>query len=206
MIEVIVGGIVVVVAAVFLNIRKKNEEIRDFKALIEKYIKNYQFEECDKPMIEKCRLYISSRFPGKIEEHFAKCNTESEREQLLYSVAQELISRMGVQVDKVEIVDLGSYTYGQAGKGPEGEVIVQLNKALLYTDPQQLIKTLCHELRHCVQFQSVTNNVWGYSDQRVALWLANMEDYFNPANRTFETYELQPLELDANAFAEAVFS
>lgn len=204
MVEIIVGGIVIVVAAIYLKIQKKNAAIRDFQALVEKYIKNYQFEECDKPMIERCRLYISSRFSGRIEDHFARYETEAEKEQLLYSVAQELISRMNVKVDKVEILDLDPHTHGQAGKSPTGEVVVQLNKNLLHTDPKQLIKTLCHELRHCVQFQSITDNVWGYSDQRVALWMANKEDYFNPMERTFETYELQPLELDANAFAEAV--
>lgn len=204
MVEIIVGGIVIIVAAIYLKIQEKNKKIRDFQALVEKYIKNYQFEECDKPMIERCRLYISSRFSGRIEEHFARCNNESEKELLLHSVAQELISRMGVKVDKVEILDLGPYIYGQAGSSPTGEVVVQLNKTLIDTDPKQLIKTLCHELRHCVQFQSITDNVWGYSDQRVALWMANKEDYLNPIDRTFETYELQPLELDANAFAEAV--
>lgn len=205
MVEIIVGGIVVVAAAIYLKIQKKNKEIEDYKKVIKQYINNYQFEECDKPMIESCRLYISSRFSGRIEEHFARCNNESEKEQLLYSVAQELITRMGVKVDGVKFVDLGSHTYGKAEVDKAtGKVVVSLNKEFISANPKQMIKTLCHELRHCVQYKSITDNVWEYSDQRVALWMANYEDYLNPDECTFLAYQLQPVELDANAFAEAI--
>lgn len=208
MVEIVAGGIVIVVAAIYLKIQEREREIEDYQKVIKKYIKkyinNYPFEECDKSMIESCRLYIATRFSGNFHAEFDSCQSLAEREQLVQTVAQELITRMGLRVDEVQFVDLGPYTYGKGGMDNTGKNVVRLNEKLILTDPKQLIKTLCHELRHCVQIQSITDNVWGYSDQRVALWLANYGDYPDSDECMFLAYKLQPIELDANAFAEAI--
>lgn len=204
MLEIVAGSIVIVVAAIYLRIQERGEKIEDYQKVIKKYINNYPFEECDKSMIESCRLYIATRFSGNFHAEFDSRQSLTEKKQLVLTVAQELITRMGVKVDEVQFVDLRPYTYGKGGMDNTGKSVVRLNEKLILTDSKQLIKTLCHELRHCVQIQSITDNVWGYSDQRVALWLANYEDYLDSDECMFLAYKLQPIELDANAFAEAI--
>lgn len=215
MIEIIISGVVLVVTFAlsraikqYQRIKAKNKEIEALKKSLKQYTDSYQFEDCDKPVIDSCRDYIAKRFPVGIEREFEKCDTMEKKKQLAITVTQELAKRMGVNtVDDISFDDLGIYS-GFAENNPEnGKSRIELHEALLVADPQQLVQTICHELRHCMQHQAIANDIWGYSPQRVALWMYTLksENYVFPDDVTkFEAYKSQSAEYDARMFAGAI--
>lgn len=213
LVTVIIGGVVILVSAgvawvidKYIEVKKKNEEIEALRRAITQYSQTYSFEPCDEKLIKKCRTYISNKFSGTIESEFSKYHSMNERKQLASEVAQELADVMGVNLDEVTFEELGLFTRGYA-ISENGKTSIVLNEAFLVADPQQIIKTICHELRHCIQIQSCRNNKWGFSPQRIAQWLYSWQHYVEcDSIEKYEAYQKQIIEIDALNFAEAVFN
>ena len=64
-----------------------------------------------------------------------------------------------------------------------------------------LIHTVIHELRHAVQHKAIKEKgFWGIEDARVEAWEYNFRHYIL-SSVNFKAYGNQPVEIDANAFA-----
>ena len=211
LVTIIIGGAALVVSAgvawvvdKYEEVKRKNQEIEALTRAIEQYAQTYSFEPSDEILIENCRSYLKKKFGNDIEGEFARYETIQEKKAFAKKFVYELSVCMGVNIDNIIIDDLGLFTYGYAFI-ENGEMNIYLNEALLISDPSQLVKTVCHELRHCVQLTSLTNNIWGFSPQRVAQWLYSWQNYVDCNSlEAFEAYRKQIIEIDANSFADAV--
>lgn len=212
-VTLIIAGIAIVLTASlayavnkYQEIQKKNTEIESLRRALGQYEGTYFFERADKEMINKCRAFLDRRFNGHLGEEFAKYATIEEKKEFAKGIVKELAQCIGVKVERIQIEDIGLDTRGYADI-ENGIVTVNLNEVLLVADPEQLVKTMCHELRHCVQFQSFTNNIWGYSAERVAQWLYSLENYVQcESAESYEAYVKQIIEIDANKFADTLFA
>ncbi len=211
-VEVIGGTVIVVSAALGIAIKKhkevkqKNAEIEALRRSLNGYAETYSFEKADEELIKKCQAKIKELFHNGIEKEFNKYQTIEERKAFAQKVVSELAKCMNVKVDKIKIEDLGPCTRGVAVPD-NGEVTIYLNEVILVADPEQLVKTMCHELKHCVQYQALTNNVWNYSPQRLAQYLYSWERYVScDSIESYEAYVKQIIEIDANKFADRIFN
>ena len=223
MLEVIVGTAVIVVpigVKKLVTMYRENAQYREvIKAYretttrlnnsLDQYSSTYSFDECDKLMIEAFRTFIKHRFPDGITEEFEKCTTLESKEQLAYDFAQELQQRIGISINE-NIIFEDSY-YGDWGTTKSDGIrsIVYINRGLLLADPEYLVQTICHELRHCVQIQASTNNIWNFPPERVAGWVYSRLHYQKCEGMLpgdYDAYRKQIIETDANNFAEAVLS
>lgn len=208
---IIAGVAIALVASLALAVRKyqevkrKNAEIESLRRSLNGYAETYTFEVSDSELVSRCRKCINNLFNGQIEKEFAKHSTFEQKKAFAHKVAMELAKCMGVTVDNIRIEDLGSCTRG-ATIPENGMITVCFNEALLVADPVQLVKTMCHEFKHCVQYQSFTNNKWEYSPGRVAQWLYSWDNYVScESEENYEAYVNQIIEIDANKFADNVF-
>ena len=213
LVTIIIGGVVLLVSAgvawvidKYNEVKRKNSEIEALQTAITQYSQTYSFEPCDEKIIRKCRSYLGNKFPGTIENEFSKYQTLEDKKLFASIIAQELAECMGVDLDEVLFDELGLFTRGYATLENDKTTIV-LNEAFLLADPRQIVKTMCHELRHCIQFQSLIKNKWGYSPQRIAQWLYSSQHYicFDSIEK-YEAYRKQIIEIDALNFAEAIFN
>lgn len=80
---------------------------------------------------------------------------------------------------------------------------ITLNSRLLITEnPQELMDTILHESRHAFQQYAVENpDRVSVDRETVALWKDNMDYYIRP-EWDYEAYKNQPIEADADKFAE----
>lgn len=211
LITIIVGGAVLLVTAAVAAVIKKykevqrlNEALNAFRRSLEVYSETYSLETPDNELISKCQTTIQELFHGDIEQEFAKRETLDEKKAFAQEVIHELANCMSVTLDEVVIENLGEYTYGTTDS--EHGKAIWLNEMLLIADPEKLIRTMCHELKHCVQIQSLTNNTWGYSDVRIAQYLYSLKYYVQgDSYESYEAYRKQIIEIDANKFADEVF-
>lgn len=207
----IVAGIAVAASVatalkIYFNIKKKNDEINALRHSLTVYAQTYSFEKADERLVNACQEVIKRFFPEGIENEFSKLKTIEERKRLASDVLNELAKAMQLRVDVVEFQDLGLYTRGLA-MPDTNQTVVFLNESLLVADPVQLVKTMCHELKHCVQYHSFRNNVWGYSASRVAQYLYSWDNYVScDSIESYEAYLLQIIEIDANKFADEIFN
>lgn len=186
--------------------QEKNKEIEALRRSLNAYAETYAFENADEELIKRCQSKIKELFNGGIEKEFNKYKTVEEKKAFARKVALELAKCMNVQVDNIEIADLGPYTRG-AAVPDRNPVTIYLNEVLLVADPEQLVKTMCHELKHCVQYQSLTNNIWGYSPQRIAQFLYSWREYVSCDSReSYEAYLKQIIEIDANKYVDRIFN
>ena len=211
LVEISIGGaILLVTAGVAWVIERRmeaaqmNMEIESLRKALKQYAQTYSFEKPDIKLINKTRKYLDKKLNRNYEAEFAAYKTMEEKKRFALEIAQELAKCMNVNVDEVRFDDLGQSTNGVTEVYEDDKLRVVLNEALLVADPMQLVKTTCHELRHCVQIRSLTKNKWGFSSQRIAQWLYSWKNYVCASTETFNAYVSQIIEVDANAFAEAV--
>lgn len=96
-------------------------------------------------------------------------------------------------------------TYGHYDETNPGEI--NISRELLERPELRLkaFHTLAHEGRHAFQHDAVRGLVY-YNPQVVAYWRANWDQYLSARRFGFEIYRSQPLELDANSFADRIVS
>lgn len=207
-VEVIGGSVIVVSAALgiainkYKEVKQKNAQIDALRRSLNGYAETYSFEKADEELIKKCQAKIKELFHDGIEKEFNKYQTIEERKAFAQKIVFELAKCMNVKVDKIKIEDIGLNVLGITVH-KDDEVTIYLNEVLLVADPEQLVKTMCHELKHCVQYEALTNNVWNYSPQRLAQYLYSWNDYVDSDE---EAYKNQIIELDAFKFADRIFN
>lgn len=212
-ITIIIGGAVLLVSAVtaaamkyYAAVKEKNRQISSLQTALASFTQTYQFENIDNQIISNCKDYLQKIFGGDIAGRYSKLSTVEKKEQFTKNVVNGLAKEMGVDVNDIKFEDLGPYMRGYAQTRQDSIGIV-INRAVLLSDPEQTVKTICHELRHCLQFCSLFDNKHGYSDARLAQWLYSWEHYQScETDADYCGYVAQVIELDANLFANSVFN
>lgn len=88
---------------------------------------------------------------------------------------------------------------------PETNTISLNEKLLYYEDPERLMKTILHESRHAYQQYAVDHpDRVTVPEGTIDLWRENMDNYI-PPELDFEEYVNQPIEVDADSYAENTF-
>jgi len=100
--------------------------------------------------------------------------------------------------DKMGAYDLGAFN-------PTTKRI-DLNADLLHdSNPEQLMETILHESRHAYQDYAINNPKKVSVDaDTISVWKNNFEHYITP-ELDYEAYFNQPIEADANDFAERMY-
>lgn len=206
---IIVGGFAWATYEIIKKRRESERQRREIEALIQvakQYADSYKFENCDEVLIKKCQDLIKNSFGNDINGTYNKFNTYEERMELLNPFITQLAREMQIQNVEVRFEDLPPHCCGETSnmiKNENGSIVVTVNKMLVMYDPTQLIHTLCHEFRHVIQQQALSNNIWGFSNQRLAQWLYSFNYYINPISQEYViSYALQIIEIDAECFSE----
>lgn len=108
----------------------------------------------------------------------------------------------------VETAPMGRENHGYMDWGAQRIVV---NENLLHSnkleDFRQCIKTLLHEGRHAFQYSNVTVERTEPNDEKYQAWALNLATgYCSAKQHGFKNYYLQPLEVDARTFSEAIVS
>lgn len=197
-----IGAAVVAAIEIYQYIQKKNKEIEAAVAALETYSQTYSFEPCDEVLIQKVSNYLNLKFKNDYEAVFSQYQTLEEKKAFFQTIAKEIATEMQIELDSCSITSIDDYTRGLTNS--DGKSIV-INEILLIADPKQAIETLCHELRHCMQFQAINDNKWGFSPERLASWLYSFQRY-NESQEVYLAYFNTIVEVDANKFAGKVIN
>ena len=89
---------------------------------------------------------------------------------------------------------------------PETNTITLNSRLLENENPKVVIETILHESRHAFQ-QYAIDHPWNVTvdADTIALWKDNMDYYIKP-EWDFEAYQNQPIEVDADTFAERIIN
>lgn len=193
----------------FARQRKKRIEAEEkLNAVIQslnQYTSSYAFESCDEKMIDGCRNRLKKFLGGQSFKQKIEGKTMAERREELKKLVETMAEEMKVEVDHLIIDANQDGVYGYHRLDENGERTIFLNELLLVADPDRLVFTVLHELRHGVQTSSIyKENVWGFSEERRAQWLCSNANYVEGNQLTYTAYATQIIELDANLFADTV--
>lgn len=210
------GGLVIfVLAATAIAIDHYKTKIKSTNAAMDKlrvalgqYAEAYQFEECDTPVINAVKDYISSlRSGGSLADVMGSMDLD-ERKVFMQKIVREIANIMDIDLSNINIEYLQATVFGQSYMDGENYNI-DLNEAILIADPDRLLQTACHELRHLQQMQALKKDKWGFSINRKAQWMMAFNYYVNAEDNSeiqYIAYVLQSIEVDANKFALEVNS
>lgn len=111
------------------------------------------------------------------------------------------IPSVPLMTEKLEAFTLGSYL------SKTNEIRIDIEH-LAKSSAEECIDTICHEISHSWQHFLVDNIDWEsdisknpYFNQ-VRAWKENQDHYIQPAGTAFDSYESQPVEISARAYAE----
>ena len=194
-----------------------NARDADMAELLPQYILQYSLESLspfDATEFPFCDEYeFDSRCEWAVKEFeereqirdipYAEADTSLREEYILdfYSQISEF-SGYNADLEFIEMEsphDLGAYD-------PE-ENRITLNSNLLESDsPTKLMETLLHETRHAFQRYAVDYpDLVSVAEDTIAVWKDNFDYYIRP-EWDYEAYVNQPVEADADAFAEKMFA
>lgn len=127
--------------------------------------------------------------------------TVKERLTAMETFVELVGARLGLE--RIPDIKLFEGADNVLGAYVRGENQIELNEALL-NKPQDLLKTLAHEIRHAYQYEhSLTLETW-----EDFLYYVNFENYISPGvdengyYHSFADYEDQLVEAEARAFAK----
>ena len=108
----------------------------------------------------------------------------------------------------VETAPLSMNNYGNMNW--ESQKIV-INESLIRSnkpeDFQKVLKTLLHESRHAFQYSNIALERTEPNDEKYKSWMVNLATGYCAAKLFgFKNYYLQPMEVDARVFSEAIVS
>ena len=180
------------------GLKKQEEELERLQLQKER---SYMPETSDLRLIDDCKSLLRQAFPNGIDAKFENLNIE-EREHFMKQFANQIAHVMQVEVRNIQFCELsetlnGYYDYLNKE--------IRINEVILLTDPEKVIGTIFHELKHGIQYESVfEEDKWGYSPQLKAQWLNCMgENYINGIG-SYLAYAMQAIEVDARMFSRTI--
>ena len=120
--------------------------------------------------------------------------TTAERLEAMRTFVELLAAKLGLEeVPEIILFDGPAYLLGAFVEGDDN---VEINKMLL-KNPNALVNTLAHEMRHAYQYEHAMNPQY-WTD---ILYRINFDNYITP-EMSFEDYQDQLVEAEARAFAK----
>ena len=224
MIELLIGGAVVVAGGIALTVRAVQARRQQVQAMAEEMLRLYAANEivnqeiktveaqqlssrvadaCDIEMGKASVEVLHDFFPRGFEEKLNSMGTAGEREEFFWKLINRLASAMKVEIAEIDFKEFSPDLYGRYKSKDKR---IELN-ADLFLDPAsqlpaaRLVHTLLHELRHAVQSEALLEgNPWGVAPSRLAEWTVSKLNYVDCT----QAYALQSIELDANWYASVV--
>lgn len=89
-------------------------------------------------------------------------------------------------------------------EGGSAEIEALVEEFGLGSSREFIVNTLAHEGRHAYQWYAVENPGVHPNEHEVEYWRANFETYLQSGLYGFEAYWMQPLEVDARRYGDAV--
>jgi hypothetical protein len=162
---------------------------------------NESMNSKEKEMMEATSACVNHLFNGAVIDTIKSMNVE-ERQNASDNLIIELCSLYQIQLDQIEYFTSNS---GIMGAYCRNENKISLNiQYLLCNDAdaiREYIDTIIHELRHALQWNILEDKVnWGIAEERQKEWAENFLNYI-PSSKGIKLYFMQPVELDAFAFA-----
>lgn len=135
----------------------------------------------------------------------------NERVEILTELFHTLNDILGIDVQAIHIEPLesepGYILNGMLSRYSDGHMEMFLNREWVEKDSgyDQIMETLCHEMRHGYQY-SVVEHPERYivSEETVNAWRDNFNDYKTTEEDGYDAYRQQSVEADARKFAERV--
>lgn len=181
----------------------------DVAKLLPYYI-NKELEHCELPFCDEEEYFTRSEWAVK---EFYKNETYRDipysdanvklraayMEDFYDSFSEFSGNKPSMSFREMQVGNMGAYN-------PETNTIT-LNSRLLETEnPNELMNTILHESRHAYQYYAIEYpDKVTVSEETIAEWKDNFEYYIRP-EWDFEAYVSQPVEADANDFANKVMS
>ena len=206
---IIIGGIILLatsyvvhrICQYLINVQEEQNEIVDaIIKLSEEYADSYSFTPADEKLKNDTVNFLQTECPNGLGEQLKQYNTHEDRKEYVKEFVLKLADTMGVELEGVLVEDdMPDKTLGLF----QDQGYVSINAVIMEADPERILMTIVHELRHGVQYQSCLagKDHWGFSTETKAIWYYNWNHYIN---EPYSIYVLQPLEYDANTFANAV--
>ena len=178
----------------------EDERTQVIEKLSEEYIQSYTFSPADEKLKNDTVDCLKRICPNGLGEKLSQFDTHEARKEYAEKVVYQLAEAMGVELEGVCIEDeMPDYTLGLF----HDQGYITINAVIMEADPERILMTIVHELRHGVQYQACIkdNDRWGFSTEVKGIWYFNWQNYID---EPFDLYQKQPLEYDANMFANAV--
>ena len=165
----------------------------------------YKPEQVDIELSKKLREQLESLENGKLIEKIKSMSCESRNDYFEKTLFPIICNTMEINPGFLGWFE-SDHTLGVYIEGKKG---LALNEAFLIVDDENvlrmMINTIIHECKHARQCDAIYGrNSHGYSDELIATWKRNYDDYISPAESD-ELYMKQPVEWDADRFAESVW-
>lgn len=165
----------------------------------------YTPEAPDVELQKKLKEFLDSMEGGRLFEHIKKMSFEERKEYFEKVLLPAICKEMDVSPSFLGWIQDPS-TAGFYNEEHQG---IALNELFLASENDYvlrfIINTIVHECKHAMQWDAVSGrNTHGYSEELIALWKRNFEDYITP-EESDEGYVKQPVEWDASSFAESVY-
>lgn len=153
-------------------------------------------------MEKECTDIVTDFFNEGLDSQYAEGSLE-ERLNIVNDFYDEVKHSMGINAE-LEFVDMPANELGAYSNRTN---TIRLNfNYLEATDCTALLDTMLHESRHAFQYRAIENpQSVSVDDKTRESWNINITNYIFPI-WDFEAYEKQPIEEDANTFAENIMA
>lgn len=183
---------------------KKSREMSDASSLsnmidmIKRRIEGDKYGE----MGHKCIAALDEMEDDFEDNNWEQLSSE-ERAEVLNDLAQKVGFDCGIQIKGVQFFWFPPYANGYEN----GDGYLHLHEKYL-SDPklkEDALHTLFHEARHTFQNAVVNDpDSFDVDSKIVETWKNNLDNYLTPDKFGYFRYYTQPVEADANAFADYV--
>ena len=208
MIEIIVGGVALLVAASLYAAYKLRQKNKALINALEKAAKqkeeeanSYNLPSQDDELVEQCKQMLDAEYPLGVVETMKQMDLE-ERKKCMKNIATKAAGIM--KVSPVEI-HFDEDPYCSGGYSNEDDTI-SFSLAFLMNDDDiaVCVNTVFHELRHKLQYHSIKDgNPRGYESSLIKKWESEYNEYIGP-HLSPRLYYHQIIETDARLFAERI--
>lgn len=124
--------------------------------------------------------------------------TIEEKERFIMSIGERILNNMGLSNVGIEFTDDFRPTTCGIHRATDSKIILNRN---LLDNSFDAIHTTLHEIRHAIQHDAVQHpEKYGFDMQTIEIWQHNIAYYISP-KLDYEAYVLQPIEMDAEAWA-----
>lgn len=169
----------------------------------------YSSNQQDQSLAEECQQYIDTVLPSGLTEMLEPMDNQ-ERLDFVTKLVDDLSKIMSVKISSVDFFSPSTMQEaGTMGCYVSDERRIVLNAMFLshLEAPkltEHMVYTILHELKHARQYAAIEDNsIYGYGQDVLDIWRYNLAYYIRP-EECDEAYRKQPVEVDAEGWANLI--